>query len=95
MFVIFVVRSSTGLKRQMYSRQGEDHARNVLTDNFFNKPSSAKNKERLPVGMVSKVFVKKWVDYSTKYGLGYLLSDGSTGICFNDSTKMCLDSLGQ
>lgn len=35
------------------------------------------------------------MDYSSKYGLGYLLSDGSTGIYFNDSTKMCLDSLGQ
>lgn len=43
----------------------------------------------------NSVFVKKWVDYSSKYGLGYLLSDGTTGIYFNDSTKMCLDQLGQ
>lgn len=35
--------------------------------------------------------MKKWVDYSTKYGLGYLLSDGSTGVYFNDSTKIILD----
>lgn len=35
--------------------------------------------------------VKKWVDYSSKYGLGYLLSDGSTGVYFNDSTKIILD----
>jgi polo-like kinase 1 len=35
--------------------------------------------------------VKKWVDYSNKYGLGYLLSDGSTGVYFNDSTKIILD----
>lgn len=28
----------------------------------------------------SEVWVKKWVDYSSKYGLGYLLSNGSTGI---------------
>jgi len=27
----------------------------------------------------SEVWVKKWVDYSSKYGLGYLLSNGSTG----------------
>lgn len=38
-----------------------------------------------------EVHVKKWVDYSTKYGLGYLLSDGSTGVYFNDSTKIILD----
>lgn len=44
--------------------------------------------------MLNELHVKKWVDYSTKYGLGYLLSDGSTGVYFNDSTKMILDSSG-
>jgi polo-like kinase 1 len=39
-----------------------------------------------------KVWVKKWVDYSSKYGLGYLLSNGSTGVFFNDSTKIVLDA---
>ncbi len=34
------------------------------------------------------------MDYSAKYGLGYLLSDGSTGVYFNDSTKIILDSKG-
>lgn len=32
--------------------------------------------------------VKKWIDYSSKYGIGYLLSNGMTGVYFNDSTKM-------
>jgi len=31
------------------------------------------------------------VDYSTKYGLGYLLSNGSSGVFFNDCTKIILD----
>ena len=43
----------------------------------------------------SEIHVKKWVDYSTKYGLGYLLSDGSTGVYFNDSTKIILDKGGE
>ncbi len=42
----------------------------------------------------SEIHVKKWVDYSTKYGLGYLLSDGSTGVYFNDSTKIIIDKGG-
>ena len=42
--------------------------------------------------MRSEIHVKKWVDYSSKYGLGYLLSNGSTGVFFNDSTKIILDS---
>ena len=43
----------------------------------------------------SEIHVKKWVDYSTKYGLGYLLSDGSTGVYFNDSTKIIVDKNGE
>lgn len=39
-------------------------------------------------------WVKKWVDYSSKYGLGYLLSNNSTGVFFNDSSKIVLDSKG-
>jgi len=40
----------------------------------------------------NEVVVKKWVDYSSKYGLGYLLSNGMTGVFFNDSTKIILDA---
>lgn len=39
----------------------------------------------------AEVYVKKWVDYSSKYGLGYLLSNGACGVFFNDSTKIVLD----
>lgn len=73
----------------------------TLSNNFFanNKPSTPINcnrkKERQSISKTNQVFVKKWVDYSTKYGLGYLLSDGTTGIYFNDSTKMCLDNQAQ
>jgi polo-like kinase 1 len=34
------------------------------------------------------VWVSKWIDYSSKYGLGYLLSDNAAGVFFNDSTKI-------
>ena len=43
----------------------------------------------------NEVIVKKWVDYSSKYGLGYLLSNGTTGVFFNDSTKIILDAKGE
>lgn len=32
--------------------------------------------------------VKKWIDYSSKYGIGYALNNGSCGVYFNDSSKM-------
>ena len=37
------------------------------------------------------VWVKKWVDYSSKYGLGYTLSNGACGVYFNDNSKMLRD----
>jgi len=52
----------------------------------FSRGKSTSNKE---------TWVKKWVDYSSKYGMGYLLSNGSSGVLFNDNTKMLLDSKGQ
>lgn len=41
-----------------------------------------------------QVWVKKWVDYSAKYGMGYSLSNGSTGVYFNDNTKILKDAEG-
>ena len=39
----------------------------------------------------NEIYVKKWVDYSSKYGLGYLLSNGCSGVFFNDYTKLIFD----
>ena len=66
-----------------------------LLNNNFIKPQSAKPNQRLNLNANQTIYVKKWVDYSSKYGLGYLLSDGTTGIYFNDSTKMIIDDSGQ
>ena len=35
-------------------------------------------------------WVRKWMDYSKKYGFSYQLGDGSVGMRFNDSTTMLL-----
>ena len=40
------------------------------------------------------LWVKKWVDYSNKYGLAYMLSNGCAGVYFNDSTKIVAASSG-
>ena len=36
----------------------------------------------------SEIRVTKWVDYSNKFGLGYLLNNGYIGVYFNDTTKI-------
>ena len=38
-----------------------------------------------------EIFVEKHVDYSSKYGIGYVLSNGHYGVYFNDSSKISLD----
>lgn len=46
------------------------------------------------INQTTQVWVTKWVDYSSKYGLGYLLSDMSAGVFFNDSTKIVAEPSG-
>ena len=40
------------------------------------------------------IHAKKWIDYTSKYGLGYILSNGSVGVFFNDATKIILECNG-
>ena len=39
----------------------------------------------------SDIWVKKWVDESSKFGLGYLLNNGIFGVIFNDNSKIVLN----
>jgi polo-like kinase 1 len=43
----------------------------------------------------SKVWVVRYVDYTSKYGLGFLFNNGSAGVYFNDSTKIVLSADGK
>ena len=38
-----------------------------------------------------KAMIQNYVDFSTKYGIGYKLTNGVYGVLFNDSTKIVLD----
>ena len=58
------------------------------------KSQGGKNSSSLGSKKGPDVWVKKWVDYSTKYGLGYLLSNNANGVFFNDSTKIVMDPRG-
>jgi len=67
---------------------GEDERYKARTAN------AASTERKLIQPREAEVWVKKWVDYSTKYGLGYYLSNEATGVFFNDSTKIVLDPNG-
>ena len=62
--------------------------------NLNNLNSNISNTNNTTNLMGADIWVKKWVDYSSKYGLGYLLSNGFTGVFFNDSSKIILNPQG-
>ena len=67
-------------------KRGKTSSGVYTTNNLSNTNNTTNN---LPG---ADIWVKKWVDYSSKYGLGYLLSNGYTGVFFNDSSKIILNS---
>lgn len=74
----------------------EESATNETTnnndENKINNESDNKEKEKEPEKIKgAEIYVNKWVDYSTKYGLGYLLNNGNIGVYFNDYTKILLN----
>eukprot|EP00826_Nyctotherus_ovalis_P020239 TRINITY_DN1633_c0_g6_i1.p1 TRINITY_DN1633_c0_g6~~TRINITY_DN1633_c0_g6_i1.p1 ORF type:complete len:436 (-),score=90.20 TRINITY_DN1633_c0_g6_i1:74-1381(-) len=70
--------------------------REVLTEHTDseNRQSAGKDEVEFELNGSSKIWIKKWVDYSSKYGLGYILSSGASGVFFNDSTKILLEPDG-
>jgi polo-like kinase 1 len=50
----------------------------------------ATEKETQPIPVPTH-YVARFCDHSDKYGLGYMLMDGTIGACFNDLTRMVMD----
>jgi polo-like kinase 1 len=78
-------------------------ASNINSQFELGKSGPSNVKSKVPTGSIlgttggddgqgNEIYVKKWVDYSSKYGLGYLLSNGNIGVFFNDCTKVIYDS---
>jgi len=65
----------------------------VATIGLQKKPTVQQLEQQQQLLKGPNVWIKKWVDYSSKYGLGYLLSNNATGVFFNDSTKIVLDNI--
>ena len=79
--------SSTNVLETMHSRLEKSfnvkEERNNLEDN------AVPHKMEHP-----SIWISRYVDYTSKYGLGFLLNDGSAGVYFNDSTKIILSQDG-
>ena len=60
-------------------------ASNNIEKNEIEEKEKEKEKEKLKG---AETYITKWVDYSSKFGLGYLLNNGFIGVYFNDCTKI-------
>ena len=60
----------------------------------FKHGENENNPASTVVTAASEVWVRQWVDYSNKHGMGYALNNGTIGIFFNDLSKMIIDPAG-
>jgi polo-like kinase 1 len=65
---------------------------NNIEETFTEKQ---KPQDRHHIEEIDYIYVKKWIDYSSKYGLAYSLSNGNYGFFFNDYSKMVLSDGGK
>ena len=75
-------RASSRDKADSRSKSGSATKKNATTS-FYS-----------PIPDGPRIWIKKWVDYSNKYGIGYILSNGSAGVYFNDNTKIICNKEG-
>lgn len=88
--------------RSTASKEEDKSSVDISKDNTARESSSSLSATRkiaimslyIPVDTGTRIWVKKWVDYSTKYGIGYSLSNGHSGVYFNDSSKLICDLNG-
>lgn len=67
-----------------------------ITDKFSQNNNNNLNYKYYEISKINHLFDNKyydiyclkWIDYSSKYGIGYILSDGNIGTFFKDGTKM-------
>ena len=82
--------TTTNTYQQSGNTLKEEGDKKMKTDIQLNPVSNVnQNKDNIKI---PDVWVKKWLDYSSKYGLGYLLSNGHLGVFFNDSSKIILNT---
>ena len=78
-------------------KPSEENSKNTSNNEITKDTETSDNSGIVPPFINStflskkEVWVTKWVDYSTKYGLGYILNNGLIGVYFNDNTKMLLN----
>ena len=88
----FKIIQKIELLKKQFDYPYHENNKKLLNDKQKEKGKLEQNEisENLP-----DVHVIKWVDYSSKYGFGYILSNGHIGAYFNDCTKIIYNPNGE
>jgi hypothetical protein len=72
-------------KKEVQKDIGRAKSQRILKDSSRSNYEKTPSKPQLDCAGAT---VRKWIDYSSKYGIGYALTNNMIGVYFNDSTKM-------
>ncbi|CAG8493340.1 1571_t:CDS:10 [Ambispora leptoticha] len=79
-------------KAHQYSAIGAtyDTLEKVFAESKLDKPQVSTKSSPSEAPVPPTVFITKWMDYSTKFGIGYELTDGTVGMHLNDKSTLVL-----
>jgi hypothetical protein len=82
--------NNIGVSPKMLAKSVESDC--VSMGSHANKGSVSPPRKKKNLPEEPKIFVRQWVDYSSKYGVGYKLSDEvQYGVYLNDGAKVYFD----
>jgi len=91
------ISKNTSINSNTFLSSKKLHYRNSSTDIFFHFKNNSKfkyKKQTINIMTINKncddIVVLKFIDLSSKCGIGYILSNGDIGAYFNDKTKLIL-----
>ena len=83
---------SNGNNNSDNNKNSDNH--NNDNNNIDNNKKSNNNNDDNKISNIPKgpdIWVTKWIDFSNKYGLGYILNNGFFGVFFNDNSKIIVN----
>jgi len=72
------------------SRGGGGDASRIADE--FDSLRLARSPPKVTIADFPHLWVKQWWDFTSKFGVGYVLSDGSVGVIFNDRSRLVFES---
>ena len=81
-------KNNSNKKNENQNKDNDKNEENNSTKELSNIIEKNENEEKKEKLKGAEIYVTKWVDYSSKYGLGYLLNNGYIGVYFNDCSKI-------